>query len=371
MAIEVLEGNTGDPKTIPAQIEKLKMRFGLERIVVVGDRGMVTDARIHADVLEAGYDWITALRHASIREMTRTGVIQPSLFDGGSMSASLGEQEHAPRAIHGGGIAEITHPSFPGERLIACFNPFMKAKGEAQRETLMQLTEKALCVIGQACERKKNPLEGRVEIGMRAGAILSKYKMGKYFRLHVGDHSLRYARNLDVIEREAALDGIYVIRTSVPEETLNAEKAVLTYKQLPKVERAFRTLKSVDLQVRPIHHRLADRVKAHLFICMLAYYVECHLRQAWAELLYVDEEGSVRKTPMAPVQPSPSAKAKKGTARNRDGFPLQTFRGLLESLSTLARIRIRMGERGPLYTRLTKPTPLQSKAFQFLGVQVA
>lgn len=352
VAIEVVEGNVGDPKTIPAQIEKLKTRFGLERIVVVGDRGMITNARIHADVQEAGYNWITALRHSSIREMTSTGVIQPSLFD---------ER----------GIAEITHPNFPGERLIACFNPFMKAKGETQRETLMQLTEKALRRIANACERKKNPLEGRVEIGMQAGAVLSKYKMGKYFRLHIGDHSLRFARNQDIVEREALLDGIYVIRTSVPKDVLEAEQAVLTYKQLSKVERAFRTLKSVDLQVRPIHHRLADRVKAHLFVCMLAYYVEWHLRQAWAELLYADEEGSVRKTPVAPAQPSASAKAKKGAARSYSGFPLQTFSGLMKSLSTLSRIRIRMGVDGPAYTRTTDPTPLQARAFQLIGVQVA
>jgi len=294
IAIDVVEGKVGDPKTIPDQVEKLKERFGLKRVVVVGDRGMVTEARIRQDVQEAGYDWITALRHASIQPMVNKRVIQPSLFD---------ER----------GLAEITHPDYPGERLIACFNPFMKEERARKREALLQLTEEGLAKVAASCERPRKPLEGKGEIGLKAGAVLSKFKMGKYFKVRVGDYSLGYFRNQELLEQEVALDGIYVIRTSVPKAELSDQEAVLAYKRLAKVERAFRTLKSVDLQVRPIFHHLERRVKAHLFICMLAYYVEFHLRQAWQELLYHDEGGSQRKTPVAPVSPSAEGKTKKAT----------------------------------------------------------
>ncbi len=352
VAIEVVEGNVGDPKTIPAQVAKLKDRFGLDRVVVVGDRGMVTEARIREDVVGAGYDWISALRHGAIRPMVEARVITPSLFD---------ER----------GIAEITHPDYPDERLIACFNPITAEEQTRKREVLLELTEKELKKVTDACTREHKPLEGKGEIGLKAGAVLSKFKVGKYFRIHVGEHSLRVARNQEILDRDAAMNGIYVIRTSVPKEALTAEKAVLTYKQLSKVERAFRTLKSVDLQVRPIYHYLEGRVKAHMFLCMLAYYVEWHLRQAWAELLYADEEGSVRTSPVAPVQPSPSGRMKKAKAHGKDGLPLQPFRGLLKSLSTLAKSQIRLGEKGPLYTRTTKPTPLQARAFELIGIEVA
>jgi CBS domain-containing protein len=350
VAIEVVEGHVGDPATIPAQVEKLKERFKLERVIVVGDRGMITEARIHADVREAGYDWITALRHSSILPLVEAKVITPSLFD---------ER----------GIAEISHPDFPGERLIACFNPIMAEERKRKREVLLQLTEAALQKVVDACARERKPLQGKGEIGLKAGGVLSRFKVGKYFRVHVGEHSMRFARNQTMLEREAALDGIYVIRTSVPKEALADDKAVLAYKQLAKVERAFRTMKSIDLQVRPIYHHLEKRVKAHLFLCMLAYYVEFHLRQAWQNLLYHDEEGSQRKTPVAPVEPSPSSKQKKGTARSKDGLPLQTFRGLLQSLATLTRDQIRLGEDGPVYTRTAKPTVLQARAFELLGIK--
>ncbi len=351
VAIEVVEGNVGDPATIPAQVAKLKERFGLERVVVVGDRGMVTEARIREDISTVGYDWVSALRHGAIRPMVEAKIITPSLFD---------ER----------GIAEIAHPDYLGERLIACFNPIMHEERTRKREVLLQLTEKALRQVADACAREKKPLEGKGEIGLRAGAVLSRYKVGKYFRLHIGDNSLRFARNHDTLDRDAAMDGIYVIRTSVPKEVMAAEKAVLTYKQLSKVERAFRTLKSVDLQVRPIYHHVEPRVKAHMFVCMLAYYVEFHLRKAWAELLYTDEEGSVRVTPVAPVQPSPSGREKKAKAHSHSGLPLQSFAGLMKSLSTLAKIQIRLGDKGPLYNRTTKPTPLQARAFELIGVEV-
>jgi len=351
VAIEVVEGNVGDPATIPAQVEKLRERFHLDRVVVVGDRGMVTEARIREDLSGVGYDWISALRHGSIQPLLAAKVIQSSLFD----------QR---------GIAEITHPDYPGERLIACFNPIMADERARKREALLQLTETALKGVAASCDRKRKPLKGKAEIGTKAGAVLYQYKVGKYFRLHIGNQSLRFARKQEILDKEAAMDGIYVIRTSVPKEAMEAEKAVLVYKQLSRVERAFRTLKSVDLQVRPIYHYLEDRVRAHLFICMLAYYVEWHLRQAWAELLYTDEEGPVRDTPVAPVRPSESGKTKKAMAHSKTGFPLQTFRGLLQSLAALARLRIRIGEDGPLYTRTTRPTPLQARAFELISIEV-
>jgi transposase len=352
IAIDVVEGKVGDPKTIPDQVEKLKERFGLKRVVVVGDRGMVTEARIRQDVQEAGYDWITALRHASIQPMVNKRVIQPSLFD---------ER----------GLAEITHPDYPGERLIACFNPFMKEERARKREALLQLTEAGLAKVAANCERPRKPLEGKGEIGLKAGAVLSKFKMGKYFKVRVGDYSLGYFRNQELLDQEAALDGIYVIRTSVPKAELSDQEAVLAYKRLAKVERAFRTMKSVDLQVRPIFHHLERRVKAHLFICMLAYYVEFHLRQAWQELLYHDEGGSQRKTPVAPVSPSAEGKAKKATGRSKDGLPLQTFAGLLKSLASLSRSQVRLGADGPTYARTTKPTSLQARALELIGLKEA
>lgn len=352
VAIEVVEGNVGDPSTIPSQVEKLKNRFGLDRVVVVGDRGMVTDARIREDISTVGYDWISALRHGAILPMIKEKLITPSLFD---------EQ----------GIGEITHPDYPNERLIACFNPFREDEARRKRAELLKLTEVELQKVSDACIRKSKPLEGKDIIGLRAGAVLSKFKVGKYFKLHIGEHSLRATRNRDLIDRDAAMDGIYVIRTSLPKEVMKADKAVLAYKGLSKVERAFRTLKSVDLQVRPIYHYQDNRVKAHMFLCMLAYYVEFHLRKAWAELLYADEEGSERKTVVSPCEPSTSAKAKKQKGQTQDGLPLQTFGGLLKSLATLCLIKIRLIKDGPVYTRATQPTPLQARAFQLINVQVA
>jgi len=220
----------------------------------------------------------------------------------------------------------------------------MKAKREAVRENLLQLTEKELAKVAAACERKTRPLKGRDQVGLAAGRVVNRFGMAKYFRLHVGDHSLRYVRRREVIEQEAAIDGIYVIRTSEPKEAFSDEQVVATYKSLSKVERAFRCLKGVDLQVRPIHHRLEDRVKAHLFLCMLAYYVERHLRQAWESLLFHDEEGGTRTSPVAPLEPSESAKQKKSSPRLNPELPLQSFRGLLQSLSALSRATIRLAE---------------------------
>jgi hypothetical protein len=320
-------------------------------VVVVGDRGMVTAARIREDISTVGYDWISALIHKSIQPLVAARVITPSLFD---------ER----------GLAEISHPDYPGERLIACFNSIMAEDSARQREELLVLTEKALQKVADACTRQRDPLQGTAAIGLKAGAALGRFKMGKYFSIRVGEYSVSWHRKAENLAKDAAMDGIYVIRTSVAKEIMDAEQAVLTYKRLAKVERAFRTLKSVDLQVRPIYHRLEDRVRAHLFICMLAYYVEWHLRQAWAELLYTDEEGSQRDTPVAPVRPSESGKFKKARAHSKDGLPLQSFSGLMKSLSTLSLNRIRVGENGPLCTRTTRPTPLQARAFDLIGVPI-
>jgi transposase len=350
VAIEVVEGRVGDPKTIPAQVAKLKERFGLKKVVVVDDRGMITEARIREDVQEAGYEWVTALRHATIQSLLEARVLEPSLFD---------ER----------GLAEITHPDYPGERLIACFNPFTKEERGRKREVLLQLTEAALQKVKDACSRDRNPIRGKGEIGLKAGAALSRFKMGKYFRVRVQEDCMGFVRKTEVLDREAAIDGIYVIRTSVAKDVLSDEEAVLTYKQLAKVERAFRTLKSVNLQVRPIYHHLEHRVKAHLFLCMLAYYVEFHMRQAWKGLLYHDEEGSQRKTPVAPVEASSSAKAKKGTGRSKDGLPLQTFRDLLKSLAALSRAQVRLGDDGPAFLRTARQTTLQARAFELLGLK--
>lgn len=349
VAIEVVEGNTGDPKTIPAQVERLRERFGLERVVVVGDRGMVTDARIREDIVTVGYDWISALVHKSILPLVEAKVITPSLFD---------ER----------GLGEITHPDYPGERLIACYNPIRAEDQVRKREELLALTEKGLQKVADACRREKKPLRGVAEIGLKAGAALGKYKMAKFFSLRVHGAGLSWHRKAEMVAKDASMDGIYVIRTSVPQEALGTEQAVLAYKRLAKVERAFRTLKSVDLQVRPIYHRTEDRVKAHLFLCMLAYYVEWHLRQAWAPLLYTDEEGTWRETPVAPVQSSDSGKLKKKRAHNEEGLPLQGFGGLLKSLASLSLSRIRIGKGGPVYTRTSQPTPLQARAFDLIGV---
>jgi len=351
VAIEVVEGNTGDPKTLPAQVERLKKRFHLERVVVVGDRGMVTEARIREDISTVGYDWISALVHKSILPLVEAKVITPSLFD---------ER----------GLGEISHPSYPGERLIACYNPIRAEEQARKREELLDLTEKGLQKVADACRREKKPLKGVAEIGLRTGAALGKYKMAKFFSIRVHECGVSWHRKAEALAKDASMDGIYVIRTSVPKEALEAEKAVLAYKRLAKVERAFRTMKSMDLQVRPIYHRTEDRVKAHLFICMLAYYVEWHLREAWAPLLYADEEGSQRDTPVSPVQPSESGKLKKKRAHSADGLPLQSFGGLMKSLAALSLSRIRIGQGGPLCTRTSRPTPIQARAFDLIGVVV-
>ena len=272
VAVEVFEGNTGDPTTVASQVEKLRGRFGLERVVLVGDRGMITSARIEQALKpQTGLGWITSLRSPAIRKLVEGGFVQMSLFD----------QKD---------LAEITSPDFPGERLIVCRNPLLAEERKRKREELLAATEKGLEKVAQATRRSKNPLQGEGRIGLRVGKVLGRFKMTKHFRLTIEEHRFGYERDLDRIEQEAALDGLYVIRTSVPKAELSAEEAVRSYKSLSRIERAFRCLKTMDLKVRPIHHRLARRVRAHVLICMLAYYVEWHMRRAFAPLLFDDHD---------------------------------------------------------------------------------
>jgi transposase len=354
VAVEVFEGNTSDPQTVPAQVKKLRGRFGLKQVVFVGDRGMITSARLREDFTEDGLSWITALRATSIQKLAADGALQPSLFD----TADL---------------AEITHPGYPNERLVACFNPVLSARRAHKRDELLLATEKELEKIAVATRREKRPLRSRQNIGLRAGRVLGRFKMGKHYTLHIEDDTFRYERRPDSIDREKKLDGIYVIRTNVKAEAMSAPEVVRGYKQLSNVERAFRSLKTVDLKVRPIHHRMADRVRAHVFLCMLAYYVEWHMRRKLAPLLFEDDDREAaeqrRDSVVQPARRSPSADSKAGTKHNDEGLPVHSFRSLLGDLATLTLNRIQPGDLDlPAFQKLSNPTPIQTEAFSLLGV---
>jgi len=355
VAVEVFDGNTGDPKTLGKQIEKVRKRFGLSRIVWVGDRGMITEARIKEELrpLE-GVSWITALRASSIRALVEQKALQLSLFD---------EKD----------LAEITSPDYPGERLMACRNPFLAEERTRKREDLLQATEKQLDKIVQATTRAKRKLKGKDAIGIRLGKVVGQYKMAKHFIFEITEESFRYQRNGESIREEAALDGIYVIRTNLPAETISAQDTVRAYKSLSAAERAFRSLKTVDLKLRPIHHRTANRVRAHVFLCMLAYYVEWHMRRALASLLFDDDDKKTaeaqRASVVQPAQRSPEAQRKAFTKRTTEGFPVQSFQTLLSDLATVTKNRIQPNIEGaPAFDRITTPTPLQQRAFDLLGV---
>jgi len=355
VAVEVFEGNTGDPTTVASQVEKLRGRFGLARVVLVGDRGMITSARIEEDLKpQPGLGWITSLRGPAIRKLVEGGFVQMSLFD---------QRD----------LAEITSPEFPGERLIVCRNPLLCEERKRKREELLAATDKALEKVAQATRRSTNPLRGKDRIGLRVGAVLGRFKMSKHFRLTIEEHSFRYERDLERIKQEAALDGLYVIRTSVPKDELSAEEAVRSYKRLSRVERAFRCLKTMDLQVRPIHHRLARRVRAHVLICMLAYYVEWHMRRALAPMLFEDhgkpKAGRLRRSVVAPAQRSPKALRKLRTKKTDDGSPVHSFHTLLEDLASVVKSYIKpKGLTLDPFVKITSPTTLQQKAFDLLGV---
>jgi transposase len=355
VAVEVFEGNTGDPTTLGSQVEKLRGRFGLERVVLVGDRGMITSARIEEDLKpQPGLGWISSLRSPAIRKLVEGGWLQMSLFD---------QRD----------LAEITSPEFPGERLIVCRNPLLAEERRRKREELLAATEKALERVAQATRRSKNRLRGKDKIGLRVGRVLGRFKMGKHFRLKIEEHVFRYERDLGRIEQEATLDGLYVIRTSLPRSELSAEEAVRSYKRLSRIERAFRSLKTMDLKVRPIHHHLAQRVRAHVLICMLAYYVEWHMRRALAPLLFEDHDKPtahrLRRSVVAPAQRSPKALRKARTKRTDEGSPVHSFHTLLADLASVVKSRIKpKGLELDPFEKITNPTPLQQKAFDLLGV---
>jgi transposase len=355
VAVEVFEGNVADPMTVRSQVEKLRERFGLRRIVMVGDRGMLTEARIREDLQPGDVDWVTSLRAPAIRSLVEQGALQLSLFD---------ERD----------LMEITSSEYPGERLVVCRNPTLAEDRRRRREALLSDTEKELAKIAAATRRDRNPLVGKEAIGLRVGKVIEKRKVGKHFLLEIGEDGFSYSRDEAKIAAEAALDGFYVIRTSVPLEELGSEETVAVYKRLSRVERAFRSMKTVDLKVRPIHHRLADRVRAHVLLCTLAYYVEWHMRQRLAPLLFDDErpeEGAAaRASVVSPACRSESAETKAQTKRTEDALPAHSFRTLLSDLSTLTRnlcTQAALGEEHPV-RMLSEPTPVQRRAFELLGV---
>ncbi len=354
VAVEVFEGNTADPSTLSSVITKLRERFALKRIVLVGDRGMLTSARIRDELIDGGLEWLTALRAPQIQQLVEGGSLQLSLFD---------ERD----------LAEITDPAYPGERLVACRNPLLAEERTRKRTELLAATERALNQIVAATQRLRNPLRGKTRIALRVGGVLGRYKMRKHFKLAIEETGFSFTRDEQSIAREAALDGIYVIRTSVPAATLGSQDAVRTYKRLAQVEQAFRSLKSVDLKVRPIHHRLEQRVRAHILLCMLAYYVEWHMRQALAPLLFDDDDPAaaeaLRPSVVAPAQRSPRAQHKALTKLTADDTPVHSFQSLLSDLATIAKNRILPTTKDPLpFDLVTTPTPLQQRAFDLLGV---
>ena len=355
VAVEVFEGNTADPRTVAQQVQKLREGFGLSDVVLVGDRGMITSARIRQDLpASSGIQWITALRASQIQKLATAGHLQMSLFDQTD-------------------LVEIAHPDFAGERLIACFNPLLAEERARKRPELLAATEKQLEKIAAATRRPKRPLRGKQNIGVRVGKILNRYKMGKHFQLHIEDDSFSYQRKTANIEREQSLDGIYIIRTSVPKEALSSEQVVASYKSLSSVERAFRSLKSVDLHVRPIHHRLADRVRAHILLCMLAYYVEWHMRQRLAPILFDEDDKpqaqAARKSIVAPAQRSPSAELKALTKRTSEGSKVHSFQTLLGDLATIVKNKIQPTDKNiAAFDLLTQPTAIQQRTFDLLGV---
>jgi hypothetical protein len=350
VAIEVFEGNTADPMTLGAQITKLRERFGLKRLVFVGDRGMITQARIEEDLRPVeGLDWITALRSAQINQLVEAGALDQSLFD----------QRN---------LAEISSPDFPGERLVACRNPLLAERRRHKREELLAATEAELAKIAAAASRPKRPLRGKDKIALRVGRVIDRYHMAKHFIIQAEDGALGWKRDQQKIEAESALDGIYVVRTSLAAADLTNSQIVERYKDLGAVEQAFRSLKTVDLKVRPVHHRLEGRVRAHVLLCMLAYYVEWHMRQALAPMLFDDDAPRLpREDPVSRKNPSPSAARKAQTKKTADGSPVHSFQTLLADLATIVRNTITPNLEGAAsWTQDTEPTALQRKAFDLL-----
>ncbi|HVP97751.1 MAG TPA: IS1634 family transposase [Roseiarcus sp.] len=352
IAVEVFEGATGDPATLASQVAKLKQRFGLDHVVLVGDRGMITEARIAEDIKPAGLDWITALRAPAIRGLLEGGAFQMSLFDDRDMAA-------------------ITSPDYPGERLILCRNHALAAERARKREDLLRATERELAAIAAAVRRKRAPLRGKAEIGLAVGAVIDRRKMAKHFALTITDASFAFARKSAEIAAEAALDGLYVVRTSLPAAALDDAATVRSYKSLSLVERAIRSIKTVDLHVRPVYHWLSERVRAHVFLCMLGYYLEWHMRQRLAPMLYDDDDKqaaeALRTSVVAKAQRSPAAVTKQTTGRTPDGLPVHSFQTLIADLATLTKNTVEIATApGVPFTITARPTPIQKKALDLL-----
>ncbi len=354
VAIEVFEGDTGDPRTLAAQIDKVKKRFALERVALVGDRGMITQARLDAEIAPAGLDWITALRAPAIRTLVEAGALQMSLFDQRDMAA-------------------ITSPDYPGERLIVCRNPDLARERTRKREDLLAATEADLAVIAAAVRRARNPLRGEAEIALKVGAVVNRHKVAKHFELSIGEASFSFHRKTEAIAAEAALDGIYVVRTNLPKKLLDDAATVGAYKSLARVERAFRSLKTVDIHLRPIFHWTTPRVRAHVLLCMLAYHVEHHMRARLAPMLYdeTDHEAAaaMRASIVAKAERSEAARRKQTTGLTDDGLPVHSFQSLLADLATYARIQATTALNDKyVFTLHTRPTPIQQRAFELLAV---
>jgi Transposase DDE domain len=355
ISVEVFKGNTADPATVAAQVAKLKERFGIERIARAGDRGMLTSARIEQVLKPQGMDWVSSLRAPQIAQLAAEhGPFQPSLFD---------ERN----------LLELTSQHFPDERLVVCRNPLLAEERARKRLELLAATEADLAKIAAATQRARNPLRGEQAIALRVGRVIERFHMAKHIALTITDTSLVWARKDEAIASEAALDGLYVIRTSLPKDKLDANAAVAAYKSLAHVERAFRSMKTVDLHVRPVFHYSEQRVRAHVFLCMLAYYVEWHMRERLKPMLfddeYLEEASASRASPVAKAVRSEHAKAKDASKRAEDGLPLHSFRTLLKDLATLS-YNITHTALNPAakITLTTRPTPLQDKAFKLLGL---
>jgi transposase len=357
VAVEVFDGNTGDPTTVASQVTKLQKRFELKRVILVGDRGMITDARIREDLSEVeGLDWITALRAPAIAALVEGGLLQLSLFDKKD-------------------LAEISDPERPNERLVVCKNPLLAVQRTRKRHELLEATERELHTVARAVAREKRPLRGAAKIGVRVGKVLGRFKMAKHFKLTITDQSFRFERDEKAITAESLLDGIYVVRTTVGADRMSPDDLVRSYKSLANVERAFRCIKTVDLHIRPIHHHTAERVRAHVFLCMLSYYVEWHMRRALAPILFDDDDKpageKLRSSVVAPARRSPSAEDKASSKMTSSGEPVHSFKTLLRDLGTIVKNRVlpKSSEAVP-FDIITTPTPLQKHALDLLNVRL-
>lgn len=356
IAIEVFEGNTSDPATLSNQIEKVKNKFNISKVVFVADRGVITQARIDEELSKVGWDWISALTSKSVGKLIKTKMLIPSDY----------KEKY---------FAEISSPNYPGERLIVCLNKALQEERRRTREELLKATESELNVIVRATCRAKNPLKEVKEISLRVGKIKNKYKVGKHFLFDISEGKFSFRRNEKKIAEEAVLDGFYVIRTSVNQEIIDAKRTVAAYKNLSKVERAFRCCKTIDIKIRPIYHRLPDRVEAHVFICMLAYYVEWHMRKALAPILFDDhnkaEAEQQRESIVAPAKRSLDAELKALRKKTKDGFTVHSFQTLLSDLQTIVKNRIQLkGASASTFDKITTPTPYQQKVLELLEIKI-